>query len=84
MFFQHHGVKLDFAHFQDDMVTRDAEGVYTRMWGEPDWVVATAGRDVEKLLWEDAMRFWCRQGGYRKQCRLMKKVYEVVFVRVYS
>jgi len=84
MFFRHHGMKLDFGGATDGVLATDENGLHVRMWGEPGWIVANTGRDVEKILWEDAMGFWCGLSGYRKQCRVMKEVYEAVYARFYS
>ncbi|KAK0641948.1 mannosyltransferase putative-domain-containing protein [Cercophora newfieldiana] len=80
MFFHHYGERLDFSRITDDMLPTDANDLYMRMWGEPNWVEASVGRDVEKMLWRDATGFWCGLEGYAKQCRLLKKVYQSVYV----
>ncbi|KAK4445994.1 mannosyltransferase putative-domain-containing protein [Podospora aff. communis PSN243] len=80
MFFHHYGEKLDFSRVTDDLLPTDTSGLRMRMWGDPDWVEANTGRDVEKMLWEDATEFWCGQQGYGKQCRLMKSIYRSLYV----
>lgn len=66
MFFHHYGETLDFSRITDEFLPTDANDIGMRMWGEPSWVVANTGRDVERMLWEDAMSFWCRLEGYGK------------------
>ncbi|KAK0620699.1 mannosyltransferase putative-domain-containing protein, partial [Immersiella caudata] len=80
MFFHHYGEKLDFSRVTDDLLPTDANDLRMRMWGEPDWVIANTGRDVEKMMWEDAIEFWCGQQGYGKQCRLMKSIFGSLYV----
>ena len=89
MFFHHDGeTKLDFTKTTEadsgGILAKDGNDMYLRLWGEPDWIITSTGRDVEKLLWEDEMAFWCRLQEYRSACRRMREVYDVVYARSYS
>lgn len=82
MFFHHNGVKPDFTSInsgKSGIIAKDNDGRYVRMWGDPKWIVDNTGRDVEKDLWNDAMRVWCGQKEYEKVCDKMAEVAEELF-----
>lgn len=85
MFFHHNGIKPDFTRILDKNVGMQAEGddgQPLRMWGDPDWIVARTGRDIERLWWEQSMAVYCQPGMLRwwaGVCKEMKRVWGRVY-----
>ncbi|KAH6857076.1 mannosyltransferase putative-domain-containing protein [Chaetomium sp. MPI-CAGE-AT-0009] len=85
MFFHHNGVKPDFTRLLDAGAGMQAEGDDgrpLRMWGDPAWIVARTGRDVERLWWEASLRVYCQEGVARwlgGVCNEMRRVWGVVY-----
>ncbi|EAQ88525.1 hypothetical protein CHGG_05144 [Chaetomium globosum CBS 148.51] len=85
MFFHHNGIKPDFTRLLDASVGMQAEGddgQPLRMWGDPDWIVARTGQDVEKLWWEASMRVYCQPAmveWWAGVCKEMKRIWGRVY-----
>ncbi|KAK3290513.1 mannosyltransferase putative-domain-containing protein [Chaetomium fimeti] len=85
MFFHHNGVKPDFTRLRDATAGMQAEGDdgrRLRMWGDPAWIVARTGRDVEKLWWEASLEVYCQPGVTRwlgAVCEEMRRVWGRVY-----
>ncbi|KAK3943223.1 mannosyltransferase putative-domain-containing protein [Diplogelasinospora grovesii] len=81
MFYHHNGVKLDFTKIlepDNPIVALDEEGKFQRLWGEPDWIIKNTGRDVERQLWREATKVWCRTP-LKKVCQKMKDIYVYLY-----
>ncbi|KAK3323358.1 nucleotide-diphospho-sugar transferase [Cercophora scortea] len=81
------GVKLDFFTLSKSNNDKTKpitplsaeEKMAKRLWGDPAWIVERTGRDVEKLLWKDAMEVWCRIAKFREACDRMREVWDEVY-----
>ena len=87
MFFHHNGVKPDFMRIMDPdsgLVAVDEKGNYFRMWEDPGWMIRDFGRDVEKVLWQDSIKIYCRAEMSRfkmlqRVCLKMEEIYGEVY-----
>ncbi|KAK3688661.1 nucleotide-diphospho-sugar transferase [Podospora appendiculata] len=83
----YNGIKLDFFKLSGSKNDKtkpatplSAEGkMARRLWGDPGWIVERTGRDVEKLLWKDAMEVWCGIATFREACERMREVWDEVY-----
>jgi alpha 1,2-mannosyltransferase len=87
MFIHHNNVKLDLTRITDPnkaITATGADGRYVRLWGDPTWIIALTGHDVEKVFWEAATELWCAEelAGWQplvEACGRLREVWEQVF-----
>jgi alpha 1,2-mannosyltransferase len=82
MFAHLNRVKFDMTHpmqILEDLAPEHPDGRITRLWGDDvDKVSDVAGYDLEKVIWQEAMKANCDRG-LMEECKKIRKYYEATF-----
>ncbi|RGP76748.1 mnn2-type ii membrane [Fusarium longipes] len=82
MFAHLNRVKFDMIHpmqILEDLAPEHPDGRVTRLWGDDvDKVSGVAGYDLEKVIWQEAIKVNCDRG-LMEECKKIRKYYEATF-----
>ncbi|QPC59445.1 hypothetical protein HYE67_001676 [Fusarium culmorum] len=82
MFAHLNRVKFDMTHpiqILEDLAPEHPDGRITRLWGDDVGKVSdVAGYDLEKVIWEEAMKANCDHG-LMEECKKIRNYYEATF-----